>query len=176
MAKRTNRPQFIRQPSQRDRGYLNAFFSQNANPPASEIAKILQFVQMDMGRVKIWFRNRRYAERKAIEKSSSGRRLSAASHWSQPSTHSYFSQGNDAVTAFSGGEEDKNTMVLPSFSIELDKLDSGIMGSSGLRITPIRLQSNIGLRSVVGPAPFTLEPQPMWGPSYFNHIPQEWKL
>ncbi|KAF9061493.1 hypothetical protein BDP27DRAFT_357316 [Rhodocollybia butyracea] len=160
MAKRTNRPQFIRQPSQQDRRYLNAFFSQNANPAASEIAKILQFVQMDMGRVKIWFRNRRYAQRKAIEKghASSGRRLAA-----------------NTVAALSSGEEDKNTMVLPSFSIELDKLDSGTMGSGGPSITPICPQGNIGLRSVVEP-PFTLEPRPMWGPSYFDHIPQEWKL
>ncbi|KAF9059334.1 hypothetical protein BDP27DRAFT_508216 [Rhodocollybia butyracea] len=97
---------------------------------------------------------------------------------SQPSTQSYLSQGNNAVTASGRREGEKTTdVVLPSFNSAFDKAESGTMDSGDLIcMAALRLEGNSGPRLVVKPAPFTLEPRPMWRPLYFNEIPQEWKF
>ncbi|KAF9058801.1 hypothetical protein BDP27DRAFT_1372209 [Rhodocollybia butyracea] len=59
MSRAKNRRESIRYPTQRERGYLNAFFLQNSDPSIWDVRNISQFIGMDVDRVRRWFRNRR---------------------------------------------------------------------------------------------------------------------
>ncbi|KAF9066225.1 hypothetical protein BDP27DRAFT_1365765 [Rhodocollybia butyracea] len=192
MASKGNRLRTIRQPSLRERSYLNEYFALNSEPADFELRDISLFIGMDMDRV----RNRRHNAKggkvnvgtnivSSCDISSLPELPSVPKHSQLPPavSQSLYSTNQShvcpigaAVDSSPKREGAMNNRPFCCMTVVQPDKQVVVIEGGGVSVVPLSFGNDNGKVAIIQPPPFVLEPQPIWRSSCFDVVPLEWQL